>query len=421
MQLSSFGKQLTSLSGIGQLMEDLDAALGGERRGDVYFLGGGNPALIPEVSTVFREALQELTSEARSLEQALSVYDAAAGNERFRKTLAEYLSSYFGTNITHKNIALTSGSQNTFFILFNIFAGQMPDGSLRKIFFPMLPDYIGFNDVALQPGATSGCLGQKKETQGMRFVYELDFDCLERAQDMGIMALSQPGNPTGGLLPLEQLTKLSDFAKKRSLPLLLDFAYGQPFPGITFIPQEVPRWEEHLIYSFSLSKLGLPGLRTGIVLASEEVVTLIERVNARMQLAVNGMGAYLGNYLIASEKLKHLSGELLLPWYSRLRAAALSALEENLGNLPGIKMHESHGGFFLWLELEGVGLSAQQLYNELKGENVIVVPGMHYFPEDMRSEATEGKACLRLSFAQGGESIAGGIQRLGTTLKKLMQ
>ena len=45
MNVSKFGKKIAVQSGIGQLMDDLGAALSGER--EVLMLGGGNPAHIP--------------------------------------------------------------------------------------------------------------------------------------------------------------------------------------------------------------------------------------------------------------------------------------------------------------------------------------------------------------------------------------
>jgi valine--pyruvate aminotransferase len=48
--------------------------------------------------------------------------------------------------LDEKNIAITNGSQSSFFRLFNLFAGEMPNGSHKQILLPIVPEYIGYAD-----------------------------------------------------------------------------------------------------------------------------------------------------------------------------------------------------------------------------------------------------------------------------------
>ncbi|MEN8255908.1 MAG: valine--pyruvate transaminase, partial [Verrucomicrobiota bacterium] len=141
MNLSRFGEKFTRKAGITQLMEDLGAAMAG---GDMLMLGGGNPAHIPEVQQRFRERMEAILAEPGDFESTIGNYDSSYGNTAFRETLANMLHKTFGWEIGPENIALTNGSQNAFFCLFNLFAGEMPDGSKKKILFPLTPEYIGY-------------------------------------------------------------------------------------------------------------------------------------------------------------------------------------------------------------------------------------------------------------------------------------
>ena len=49
--------------------------------------------------------------------------------------LANQLTQAYAWNLTASNIALGNGSQANFFILFNLFAGKMADGSHKKVLF----------------------------------------------------------------------------------------------------------------------------------------------------------------------------------------------------------------------------------------------------------------------------------------------
>ena len=146
MNLSKFGEKFTRKAGITQLMDDLGAAMAD---GNMLMLGGGNPAHIPEVQNLFRERMMEILSEPKGFETMIGNYDGSRGNQEFVELLAELLRETFGWEITAKNIALTNGSQNAFFCLFNLFAGEMPDGSKKKILFPLTPEYIGYADAGL--------------------------------------------------------------------------------------------------------------------------------------------------------------------------------------------------------------------------------------------------------------------------------
>ncbi|WP_164088299.1 aminotransferase class I/II-fold pyridoxal phosphate-dependent enzyme, partial [Stenotrophomonas maltophilia] len=67
------------------------------------------------------------------------------------------------------------------------------------------------------------------------------------------------------------------------IPLIIDNAYGVPFPGIIF-SQATPHWNDNTILCMSLSKLGLPGARCGIIIANEELITAITNVNGIISL-----------------------------------------------------------------------------------------------------------------------------------------
>ncbi len=81
------------------------------------------------------------------------------------------------------------------------------------------------------------------------------------------------------------------------MPLILDNAYGIPFPGIVFRDVE-PFWDENVILCMSLSKIGLPAVRTGIVIAREEIVDAMTSLNAVVSLAVSSVGPVLMRELV---------------------------------------------------------------------------------------------------------------------------
>ena len=121
MKLSDFGEHFNGYSGITHLMDDLSEGLA---QPGVVMLGGGNPASIPEVKKIVGEVIGRL-HESGALVESLSNYDAPQGRAGFLESLADYFRERYGWPISSRNIALTHGSQSSFFILFNSFAGHL--------------------------------------------------------------------------------------------------------------------------------------------------------------------------------------------------------------------------------------------------------------------------------------------------------
>ena len=79
----------------------------------------------------------------------IGLYDGPQGNDEFREALSQKLNYEYDWGLDVDNISLSNGSQANFFSLFNMFAGEMPDGSKKKILFPLAPEYVGYADQGL--------------------------------------------------------------------------------------------------------------------------------------------------------------------------------------------------------------------------------------------------------------------------------
>ena len=68
-------------------MEDLGRALSS---GGMIMMGGGNPAHIPEVETVWRRRMQEILAEQGAMEAMLGDYDSPRGRPEFLETMRSF-------------------------------------------------------------------------------------------------------------------------------------------------------------------------------------------------------------------------------------------------------------------------------------------------------------------------------------------
>ncbi|HFQ5128822.1 valine--pyruvate transaminase [Vibrio vulnificus] len=402
MQFSKFGEKFNQYSGITQLMDDLNDGL---RTPGAIMLGGGNPAAIPAMLEYFHQASENMLSNGELL-AALANYDGPQGKDVFVKALARLLKETYGWNISEKNISLTNGSQSGFFYLFNLFAGQQPDGSHKKILLPLAPEYIGYADAGIDEDIFVSYRPEIELLDNGLFKYHVDFEQLKLDESVAAICASRPTNPTGNVLTDEEIRKLDQLARDNQIPLIIDNAYGLPFPNIIFEDVE-PFWNENTILCMSLSKLGLPGVRCGIVIANEAVTQALTNMNGIISLAPGSVGPALGHYMIEKKDLLHLSSEVIKPFYQQKSQRAVELLQAAMPD-DRFRIHKPEGAIFLWLWFDALPITTMELYQRLKARGVLIVPGEYFFigQEDNWEHAHQ---CLRMNYVQDDELMQKGI------------
>ena len=405
---SQFGTHLGSGSGIGELMDDLGHALASGSP-DLKMLGGGQPAPIAEVNAVWRKRMEEILAENSGLERALTLYDPPRGNPQFLTAIATLMRETFGWEIESENIAVTCGGQTAFFFLFNLLAGEMPDGSQRKILLPLVPEYIGYANQGVGVDLFRAVTPLIEKNGPHDFKYRVDFEQLEITPDIAAICASRPTNPTGNVLTDDEISKLSALAKQNHIPLIIDNAYGAPFPGIIF-SEATPFWEPHVVLTLSLSKLGLPGTRTGIVIGPPQLIAALGSMSAIAGLSNPNLGQQITLPLVQSGEILRLSRDVIRPFYEGKCLLAREAAQRAFGDDLNWFMHRSEGALFLWLWFPGLPITAMELYERLKKREVLIIPG-HYF---FFGHADEGwrhrHECIRVSYAMDKAIVQAGLE-----------
>jgi valine--pyruvate aminotransferase len=413
MEFSKFGEKFIGHSGILQLMDDLGNAVAGNQ--DVIMLGGGNPSHIPSVQRLFRRRMIDILENGNEFEHLVGDYDPPGGNPGFREDVAALLNSLYGWPVTGKNIALTNGSQTAFFYLFNLFAGENAQGQKKKILLPLAPEYIGYVDAGIDDDIFVANKPQFQFIDEHTFKYRVDFDAIQCEDDIAAICVSRPTNPTGNVLTDSEIEKLRALARKHNIPLIIDNAYGAPFPGIIF-EDVTPVWDEEIVLCLSLSKLGLPGVRTGIIVANEEIAAAITSMNAIISLAPTSFGAGFVREMVHSGEIITISQEQIKPYYQELSQAAEEWVWEALTGTP-FYLHKPEGAFFFWLWFKDLPISSGELYDRLKKRGVLIVPGHYFYPG--LSEAWDHKEqCIRMNYTAGEDKVREGIRIIGEEVKR---
>jgi valine--pyruvate aminotransferase len=343
------------------------------------------------------------------------LYQPPQGDSGFRQQLAAFLKKQFGWPLTARNIAISNGSQSAFFILFNMFAGEMPDGSKRQIHLPLTPEYLGYADCGLSEQFFSATRPEIELLDDRLFKYHVDFSRLNPGANAGALCVSRPTNPTGNVLTDEEIAHLDEMAGRAEIPLILDGAYGLPFPNILFT-DATPHWNENTILVLSLSKLGLPGVRTGIIVAREEIINAYANANGIVSLACGNIGPAIATELFRTGEIQELTKRHIPAFYRQRASQAVNRFRKNLGDLP-FHIHKPEGAFFLWLWFENLPISSKELYLRLKDQGVLIVPGHHCF-FGLKEEWPHRHECIRVSYVQDEAAVKRGIEIIAREVHK---
>jgi len=410
---SDFGARYSRRTAAAELMLDLADAMAAPA--PVYMLGGGNPARIAEVEAVYRRRLNEIAADAVQFGRFAGQYSDPAGDPSFRDAVAGALADEFGWRLERRNVALTAGSQLGFFFLFNWLSGPAADGSRRRLLLPLAPEYIGYADLGVADGMLCSRPALIERTGDGFFKYRLDTANLRLPDELAAICVSRPTNPSGNVLTAPELERLDAVARQRDVPLVIDAAYGLPFPGLQF-EDSAAFWNENVILCLSLSKVGLPGTRTGIVVAHESVIEAITAFNATAALAPAGTAATIVEPLLRSGELARLCRDVVRPHYAGRCRQAIDWLRAACADLP-LVIHRPEGAFFLWLWFPGLPVTSGELYRRLKQRGVYVLSGHHFFP-GLEVEWQHRNECLRINYSQTPESVARGIAILAEEVRR---
>ncbi len=411
--LSDRGQRMTADSGIHALMMDLAQS----GKPGVCMMGGGAPARIPEAEAVFAATFRQIAADWDLTKLVLGSYCSPHGADQFRETAAKFFRKECGWKIGPENIAVTGGGQSAFLQIF-LLLGGIQKGQLRKILFPIAPEYIGYADQGMEEGMFAACRPVIRETGRRRFKYLIDFEAVERALASGgvaAMALSRPTNPSANVVTDEELDRLSFLAQNYQVPLVIDNAYGFPFPSVVFEDVTLP-FHPHWILSVSFSKLGLPGIRCGVIIAEPHFVEAFATMTAISHLSPGNLGPTLAGQLLASGEVLRLSREVIKPFYKSRCDRALEFLDAALPENVDWSIHQPGGAFFLWLRLRDAQFSSRALYERLKRAGLIVVPGDYFFTgSDPYWEHRH--ECLRLSYCLPDADLERGVGILAEALR----
>lgn len=345
----------------------------------------------------FRKVLQTVMrrDQIDSLE-----YGERRGYAPLRKGIAQILASQ-GLQAHPENILITAGSQQAIFLVAQVLLKP------NDIVLVEDPSY----SVALDLFRSLGfqIIGIPVDGQGMQ-VEKLE-TLLQLHHPKLIYTIPNFHNPTGTCLSSARRRELILLAGKYNVPILEDDFVGDlRYEGHTQPSLKSLDPGGQVIYVGTFSKMLMPGLRVGFIVADGPVYDSLLNFKRLSDLATStliqrALDAYMtvGRY----QTYLHRSCQI----FRTRRDAMVKALKRHM---PGSSFEIPKGGLFIWLRLPRT-LSASELHPIAQKEGVSFAPGNSFFIDGKR-----GGDWMRLNFAaQPVEDIEEGIKRLGAAVRHI--
>jgi GntR family transcriptional regulator/MocR family aminotransferase len=328
-------------------------------------------------------------------------YGEPNGHGPLRETIAHILASQ-GLQTQAENVLITAGSQQALSLVSQLL---LKTGDVIMV---ESPTYSGALDLFRALGFK--VVGVPVDRNGMQV--DVLETLLQQHHPKLIYTIPTFHNPTGTCLSSQRRLQLIILADRYNIPILEDDFVGDlRYEGRSQPALKALDPGGRVIYVSTFSKILMPGLRVGFLVAEGPVYDRLVHFKRVNDLATSTLiQRALEAYVTVGRYQSYLRRSCQI--FRKRRDAMVSALGRHLP--AGIRFDLPQGGLFIWLQLPE-GLSAESLLPFAREQGVGFAPGSGFFPE-----GRDGGSWIRLNFvAQATDRIEEGIQRLGRAIRQL--
>jgi DNA-binding transcriptional MocR family regulator len=269
------------------------------------------------------------------------------------------------------------------------------------------PTYAGILDIAYARGVNP--IGVPLDGDGMQ-TGDLEEMIAEHRPRLIYLAPTYH-NPTGTVMPLHRRRQLLDLAGRYRVPILEDGVYEDlSYTGAPPPPLKAMDDSGIVLYASSFSKVLLPGMRIGYLLAGERLYYRLARVKAAADICSPSLNQRVIHLALERGLLAEHVARILADCRLR-RAAMLDALALHM---PYACWIDPAGGLYLWLEMPPDGPASAEFYLHAVQMGVAFAPGPLFHTDG------QGSHTLRLNMVAHPPQVIGeGIRRLALAWNEL--
>ncbi|ORX22830.1 aromatic amino acid aminotransferase [Thermoanaerobacterium sp. PSU-2] len=333
-----------------------------------------------------------------SLLEGKTGYTVNAGLIELRQEISKYLKR--SCDVDYKpdgEILVTIGATEAIYIALNTL---VEDGD--EVLIPE-PSFVAYDPCTKLAGGKSVFVPTYEKDN-----FVLKADVLEKyvTDRSKVLILPYPNNPTGAVMPYEEMVKLAEVVLKHDLLVVTDEIYSElvydGFKHVSFA--SLPgMWERTVLINGFSKSYAMTGWRLGYIAAPEYFVKHMTKIHQYDVTSASTQSQYAG-----LEALRNGDDDVkfMREKYDERRRFLYASLID-----MGFKCFEPKGAFYIFPSIKETGLTSLEFAKKLLYEaKVAAVPGSAF--------GEHGEGYIRMSYATSMENLKEAVKRIREFMKE---
>lgn len=327
----------------------------------------------------------------QALDEGWTHYGPTQGFPELREAVAASINRTRGLRVGSEHVCIVPGGKP---IIFFPMLALLEPGD--EVIYPN-PGFPIYQSMIQFCGATPVPI-PLIESRGFSFDLDILRDKLSGKTRM--LILNSPQNPTGGVIPPEDLRQIAHLVRDRDLIVLSDeiysrIYYGQPPVSITSFPGMV---EKTVILDGFSKTYAMTGWRLGYGVMPEWLAAAVNKLMVNSNSCTASFTQRAG---IAALNGPQDAVDRMVAEFRRRR----DAFCDGLNQVPGFRCARPGGAFYAFANITGTGMGAKQLADHLlEDAGVACLSGASF--------GQYGEGYLRFSYANSFENLMEAVERI---------
>ncbi len=334
----------------------------------------------------------------RALDEGYTHYGPAAGLPELREAIAEEISTSRGVSVQPDQVVVTPGGKPVMFYAILALCEAGDEVIYQNPGFPIYESMINF------VGAKAVPLPLLEEKG---FAFSIDDLKSRITPRTKMLVINSPANPTGGIIPKEDLNAIAELALKHNFWVLSDEIYCRlQYEGTPASIIAEPGMADRTIILDGFSKTyAMTGWRMGYGVVPPNLAPSIVKLMVNSNSCTASFTQRAG---VAAITGPQDAVDAMRTEFRRRRDAIVAALNA----IPGVRCELPKGAFYAFPNVSGTGLSEREIADRLLQEAGVATLAGTAFGE-------YGAGYLRLSYANSMENLMEATRRIGQFVETL--
>jgi aspartate aminotransferase len=332
-----------------------------------------------------------------ALRKGWTHYSPSAGLPELRKAIAEYVSRTRGVEVSPDEVVVVPGGKP---IMFFTMLALIDEGD--EVIYPN-PGFPIYESMINYVGGKAVPIQLREERDFAMDVDELAPLITGRTR---LIILNSPQNPTGGVLPRQEIERVARAIGERNILVLSDEIYSRlQFEGEPFSIMQVPGMQDRTILLDGFSKTyAMTGWRIGYGVMRKDLATHITRLMTNSNSCTASFTQMAGVEALRGDQ--SAVGRMCAEFKHRSEVFVAG-----LNRIKGFSCHMPKGAFYVFPNITATGWKSKPLADALLEQaGVAALSGTAF--------GRFGEGYLRFSVANSMENLEKALERIDQWAKQ---